>query len=72
MAEDTRQVRADIERTRRELGETIAALARVDVKAQAKHKADELKPVDPGPRQGQGGRAEAGGPGPGQGRRWPS
>ncbi|PZS13887.1 MAG: hypothetical protein DLM64_02670, partial [Solirubrobacterales bacterium] len=45
MAEEPSQVRQEVERTRRELGETIVALAQVDVKAQAKHKADELRPV---------------------------
>ena len=38
------QIEADIERTRRELGDTVAAVAqKADVKAQAKAKADELK-----------------------------
>jgi ElaB/YqjD/DUF883 family membrane-anchored ribosome-binding protein len=38
------EIRADIERTRRELGETAAAVAaKTDVKAQAKAKADETK-----------------------------
>ena len=37
-------IRADIERTRRELGDTAAAVAaKADVKAQAKAKADETK-----------------------------
>jgi Protein of unknown function (DUF3618) len=38
------EIRADIERTRRELGDTAAAVAaKADVKAQAKAKADEAK-----------------------------
>jgi ElaB/YqjD/DUF883 family membrane-anchored ribosome-binding protein len=38
------EIRADIERTRRELGDTAAAVAaKADVKAQAKAKADETK-----------------------------
>jgi ElaB/YqjD/DUF883 family membrane-anchored ribosome-binding protein len=58
MGEDTRQdgeaveteqrtpeeIEADIERTRRELGDTVAAVAeKADVKAQAKQKVDEAK-----------------------------
>ncbi len=45
MAKEPSQVREEIERTRRELGETIEALARIDVKAQATHKAQELRSV---------------------------
>jgi hypothetical protein len=38
------QIREDIERTRREVGETAAALAeKADVKAQAKAKVDDVK-----------------------------
>jgi ElaB/YqjD/DUF883 family membrane-anchored ribosome-binding protein len=38
------EIRADIERTRRELGDTAAAVAaKADVKAQAKAKADETR-----------------------------
>ncbi|MFL5903678.1 MAG: DUF3618 domain-containing protein, partial [Solirubrobacteraceae bacterium] len=38
------EIRADIERTRRELGDTAAAVAaKADVKAQAKAKAEEAK-----------------------------
>jgi hypothetical protein len=38
------QIRADIERARGELGETVAALAdKTDVKKHAKEKTDELK-----------------------------
>jgi hypothetical protein len=38
------EIRADIEQTRRELGDTAAAVAaKADVKAQAKAKADETK-----------------------------
>jgi ElaB/YqjD/DUF883 family membrane-anchored ribosome-binding protein len=38
------QIEADIERTRRELGDTVAAVAeKADVKAQAKQKVDEAK-----------------------------
>jgi ElaB/YqjD/DUF883 family membrane-anchored ribosome-binding protein len=41
---DPEQLRAEIEETRRELGETVAALsAKTDVKAQAHHKVDEVK-----------------------------
>jgi ElaB/YqjD/DUF883 family membrane-anchored ribosome-binding protein len=41
---DPEQLRAEIEDTRRELGETVAALsAKTDVKAQAHHKVDEVK-----------------------------
>jgi ElaB/YqjD/DUF883 family membrane-anchored ribosome-binding protein len=42
--EDPAQLRADIERTRRDLGDTVAALAeKTDVKARAKEKAAELR-----------------------------
>jgi ElaB/YqjD/DUF883 family membrane-anchored ribosome-binding protein len=38
------QIEADIERTRRDLGDTVAAVAeKADVKAQAKSKVDEAK-----------------------------
>jgi len=38
------QIEADIERTRRELGDTVAAVAeKADVKAQAKSKVDDTK-----------------------------
>ena len=38
------QIEADIERTRREMGETVAAVAeKADVKAQAKSKVEETK-----------------------------
>ena len=38
------QIEADIERTRRDLGDTVAAVAeKADVKAQAKQKVDEVK-----------------------------
>jgi CHASE3 domain sensor protein len=38
------QIEAEIERTRREMGETVAAVAeKADVKAQAKSKVDETK-----------------------------
>jgi ElaB/YqjD/DUF883 family membrane-anchored ribosome-binding protein len=41
---DPDQIRADIEETRRELGDTVAALsAKTDVKAQAQHRVDEIK-----------------------------
>jgi ElaB/YqjD/DUF883 family membrane-anchored ribosome-binding protein len=42
--EDPAQLRADIERTRQDLGDTVAALAeRTDVKARAKEKVSEVK-----------------------------
>ena len=38
------EIRAEIEETRRELGETVAALsAKTDVKAQAQHRIEEVK-----------------------------
>jgi ElaB/YqjD/DUF883 family membrane-anchored ribosome-binding protein len=41
---DPEEIRAEIEQTRQELGETVAAVAeRADVKHQAQAKADELK-----------------------------
>jgi ElaB/YqjD/DUF883 family membrane-anchored ribosome-binding protein len=41
---DPEQLRQDIERTRHELGDTVAQLAyRADVKAQAREKVDDLK-----------------------------
>jgi ElaB/YqjD/DUF883 family membrane-anchored ribosome-binding protein len=41
---DPEQIRAEIEETRRELGETVAALsAKTDVKAQAQAKVEEVK-----------------------------
>ena len=41
---DPDQLRADIERTRHELGDTVAQLAyRADVKAQAREKVDTIK-----------------------------
>jgi hypothetical protein len=41
---DPEQIRAEIEETRRELGDTVAALsAKTDVKAQAQAKVDEVK-----------------------------
>jgi ElaB/YqjD/DUF883 family membrane-anchored ribosome-binding protein len=41
---DPEQIRAEIEDTRRELGETVAALsAKTDVKAQAKQRIDDTK-----------------------------
>jgi F0F1-type ATP synthase assembly protein I len=41
---DPEEIREDIERTREELGDTVAAVAgRTDVKQQAKAKAEELK-----------------------------
>jgi F0F1-type ATP synthase assembly protein I len=41
---DPEQIREDIEQTREELGETVAAVAgKTDVKGQAKAKAEELK-----------------------------
>jgi|GraSoiStandDraft_41_1057321.scaffolds.fasta_scaffold2616203_2 ElaB/YqjD/DUF883 family membrane-anchored ribosome-binding protein len=44
MAEDPSAIRADIERERRELGETVAALAeKVDVKGQAHRKISETR-----------------------------
>jgi hypothetical protein len=44
MDQDTSTLRADIERERRELGETVAALAeKADVKAQAHRKVEETK-----------------------------
>ena len=43
-AQDPRELRREIEHTREELGDTVAALAeKADVKAQARHKADEVK-----------------------------
>ncbi|MBQ0868426.1 DUF3618 domain-containing protein [Streptomyces smyrnaeus] len=43
-APSTEELRAQVEETRRELGETVEALAaRADVKAQARYKAAELK-----------------------------
>ena len=42
--EDPQQLRAEIERTRRELGDTVAALAeKTDVKARAKDKVSEVR-----------------------------
>ena len=42
--EDPQQLRAEIERTRRELGDTVAALAeKTDVKARAKEKVSEVR-----------------------------
>jgi hypothetical protein len=42
--EDPAQLRAEIERTRRELGDTVAALAeKTDVKARAKEKVTEVR-----------------------------
>jgi hypothetical protein len=42
--DDPRQLREDIERTRQELGETVAALAeKTDVKARAKEKVAEVR-----------------------------
>jgi len=42
--QDPDQIRAEIEETRREMGETVAALsAKTDVKAQAQHRVDEIK-----------------------------
>jgi ElaB/YqjD/DUF883 family membrane-anchored ribosome-binding protein len=44
MDQDTSTLRADIERERRELGETVAALAeKADVKGQAKRKISETR-----------------------------
>jgi|tagenome__1003787_1003787.scaffolds.fasta_scaffold18977882_2 Protein of unknown function (DUF3618) len=44
MDQDTSTLRADIERDRRELGETVAALAeKADVKGQAKRKISETR-----------------------------
>jgi ElaB/YqjD/DUF883 family membrane-anchored ribosome-binding protein len=44
MDQDTSALRADIERDRRELGETVAALAeKADVKGQAKRKISETR-----------------------------
>ena len=41
---DPEQIRADIEATREQLGDTVEALtAKTDVKAQAKHKIDETR-----------------------------
>jgi ElaB/YqjD/DUF883 family membrane-anchored ribosome-binding protein len=42
--EDPQQLRAEIERTRRDLGDTVAALAeKTDVKARAKEKVSEVR-----------------------------
>ncbi|MEA2248506.1 MAG: hypothetical protein QOH46_3035 [Solirubrobacteraceae bacterium] len=42
--DDPQQLRAEIERTRRELGETVAALAeKTDVKARAREKVSEVR-----------------------------
>jgi ElaB/YqjD/DUF883 family membrane-anchored ribosome-binding protein len=44
MGEDPRAIREEIEETREELGDTVAALAhKTDVKARAKDKVDEVK-----------------------------
>ena len=44
LPEDAAQLRAEIERTRRELGDTVAALAeKTDVKARAKEKVSEVR-----------------------------
>jgi ElaB/YqjD/DUF883 family membrane-anchored ribosome-binding protein len=44
MGEDPREIREDIEQTRKELGDTVAALAhRTDVKARAKDKVEDVK-----------------------------
>ncbi len=43
-SQDPEEIRAEIDETRRELGETVAALsAKTDVKAQAQERVDELK-----------------------------
>jgi ElaB/YqjD/DUF883 family membrane-anchored ribosome-binding protein len=43
-ARDPQQLRAEIERTRRDLGETVAALAeKTDVKARAREKVSEVR-----------------------------
>jgi hypothetical protein len=43
VTDDARQLEAEIERTREQLGETVEALAaKVDVKARAQQKADQL------------------------------
>jgi ElaB/YqjD/DUF883 family membrane-anchored ribosome-binding protein len=43
-AQDPQELRREIEHTREELGDTVAALAeKTDVKAQARHKVDDVK-----------------------------
>jgi len=43
-AQDPRELRREIEHTREELGDTVAALAeKADVKAQARHKVEDVK-----------------------------
>ena len=53
------QIEAEIEETREELGETVAALAeKADVKKQAKQKAEEIKAGGPGEGRGDRGCGE--------------
>jgi ElaB/YqjD/DUF883 family membrane-anchored ribosome-binding protein len=61
--EDPEQLRADIERTRQDLGDTVAALAeKTDVKARAKEKVAEVRQNVTQKRTKMGGRAREASP----------